>query len=294
LDFFQTTSTPSIQFLSDTSTIHIDIDNTTSTTTSTSTISTSPNSTITTQSISTTFNTTSLTTEQTTSTQNSTHSFLSIDTTSLNNKTSLSNETITSSTMNNTLLSTSNDLTENGSTSTHAQISDTTENIFNKNLTLQSFLKNNSDLIIRLLNRSDFFRKNLAHNKQFDIYNTTAEEAARHLTDRKSMQSLIHLLPPNLWSQLQNNFSTITFNQSQYMQASVPDPAILAEAAAQAGLPGPGPQTVPDHLWYQSPNYYRNPSQIINNIPMAKPASTCKLIFFSLISLLNIDFFLIL
>jgi hypothetical protein len=129
------------------------------------------------------------------------------------------------------------------------------------------------------------------NNKLFDIYNATPEETARHLADRKTMQSLIHLIPPNIWSQLQNNFSTITFNQSQYMQQAVPDSAILAEAAAQAGLTAPGPNSIPDHLWHPSPNYYRNPPQMINNIPIIKPTLTCKLIFI-LINQLN--FFLLL
>jgi hypothetical protein len=146
-------------------------------------------------------------------------------------------------------------------------------------LTLGTFLKNNSDLIIHLLNRTDFLRKNLATNKYFNIHNTTAEEVVRHLTDKKPMQPLVHLLPPNLWSQLQNNFSTISFNQTQYMQPSLPDPAVLAEVAAQAGLSSPGSYPVRDHLWHQNPNYYRNPPQIINNIPITKPTSTCKLIF---------------
>jgi hypothetical protein len=155
----------------------------------------------------------------------------------------------------------------------------TIEHIGKQNLTLGSFLRNNTDLIIRILNRTSFLRKNLVNNKPFDIHNATPEEAARHLADRKTMQSLIHLIPPNIWSQLQSNFSTITFNQSQYMQQSVPDSAILAEAAAHAGLTGPGPNSVPDHLWYQSPNYYRNPPQIINNLPIIRLTPTCNLTF---------------
>ncbi len=289
-DIFQTTSTPSIQFLSDTSTIYLDIDADISTTNILPTISTTSDSIITTESSSIILNSTLLTTQPITSTQNSTQSFLSIDTTLLNNKTSPSNEITMSSTPNNILLSTSNYSTESESISTNEQINNTTESILNKNLILGAFLKNNSDLIFYLLNRTDFLRKNLAHYKQFDIYNTTAEEASRHLSDRKTMQSLIHLLPPSLWSQLQSNFSTISFNQSQYNQPSLPDPAILAEAAAQAGLPGIGPYPIPDHLWHQSPNYYRNPPQIIHNIPITKPTSTCKLIFFQLINLFHINF----
>ncbi len=270
-DFFQTTSTPSIQFLSDTFTSLMDIDNGILITNSTST-----NSTITTESTSTTLNSTLSTTEQTTSTQNSTHLLPFINTTLSNNKTSSYNEIIISSTLNNTLSST----IENKSISSHEQINDITEHLAKQNLTLRSFLRNNTDLIFRLLNRTSFLRKNLAKNKPFDIYNATPEETARHLADRKTMQSLIHLIPPNLWSQLQNNFSTITFNQSQYTQQAVPDSAILAEAAAHAGLTVPGPNSIPDHLWHQNPNYYRNPPQIMNNIPMIKPTPTCNLTFF--------------
>jgi hypothetical protein len=260
-DFFQTSTIPSIQFLSETSTI-VDTDN--STTNLTSTILTSTDST--TEFIS--------TTEQTTSIENSTYSYVTNDT----NETSPSNEIITSSTVNNTLFllsSTSNYSIENKSFSIDEQINETTENIFNDNSTIATFFTNNTDLIMNLLNRTEFHSKNLINNKQFDIYNTTAEEAARHLTDRKTMQSLIHLLPPNLWSQLQKNFSFINFTQNQYMQPSLPDPVVLAEAAAQAGLPGPGPYPIPDYLWHQNSNYYRNPSQIINN----NPISTCELIF---------------
>ncbi len=279
-DFFQTTSTPSVQFLSDTSTIDIDIDVGISITNSTSTTSTTTDPTTTTKSSSTTLNSTLLTTKQTTSTQNSTHSFLSIKTTLLNNTTSPSNERIISYTLNNTLLSTSNYSAKSEPILSHEQTNDIIENFFKKNFTLGTFLKNHSDLIIHLLNRTNFLRKNLANNKQFDISNATVEEAARHLSDRKTMQSLIHLLPPGLWSQLQSNLSTIIFNQSQYVQPALPDPAILAEAAAQAGLSGPPSYPVPNHLWHQNPNYYRNPPQIINNIPLTKPITTCKLIFF--------------
>ncbi len=268
---FQTATTPSIQFLFDTSTIATaDIPSTDLT----SSISTFSDSTITIEPSSTTFNSTLITTttEQTTTTQNSTHAFLSIDTTSFNNETSPSNEIIISSSLNNLLSSTSSYSTENNPIVTHEQINNTTENIFNDNSTIGTFIKANSELILNLLNRTRFHSKNL-------IYNTTAEEAARHLSDRRTMQSLIHLIPPHLWSQLQSNFSTINFNQSQYMPPSLPDPVILAEAAAQAGLPAPGPYPIPEHLWHQPPNFYRNPPQIINNNPITKPTTTCKFIF---------------
>ena len=145
-DFFQTSTTPPIQFLSETSTIlHIDIDTDNSTTNFTSTLSTSTNSTNITELIS--------TTEQTTSTYNSTYSYVS------NNTTLFNNEIITSSTVNNTLLSTTNYSTENISFPFDEQINETTENILNDNSTIGTFLKNNSDLLINLLNRTHFYKK---------------------------------------------------------------------------------------------------------------------------------------
>lgn len=74
-------------------------------------------------------------------------------------------------------------------------------------------------------------------------------DTARHLSDRQSMQSLVHLIPTNLWNQLQNNNTINHQNQSYINRPSLPDPVLLAEAAAQAGLPGPGPYPIPDHLW---------------------------------------------
>jgi hypothetical protein len=56
-------------------------------------------------------------------------------------------------------------------------------------------------------------------------------------------------------------------NQTQYTKPLLPNPVVLAEAAAQAGLPGPGPYPIPEHLWH------RNPSQVIT-----KSRTTCKLI----------------
>lgn len=285
-DIFQTTSTPSVQFLSDTSPTYIDINDDISITNVSSTISISNDSIITTttttiETSSTTLNSTLSTTQQTTSIQNSTYGLLSTETILLNSTTLPLNDIIISSTVNNTLLSIFDNSTEDELYSPEEEIDETTEIPFNKNFTLGTFLKNNSDFIIHLLNRTDFLRRNLANHKQFDIHNATPEETARHLSDRKTMQSLIHLLPPGLWSQLQSNFSTVNFNQSQYIQPSLHDSAILGEAAAQAGLSGSGSYAVPDHRWHQNPNYYRNPSQIVNNnVPLTKPALTCKLIFF--------------
>ena len=289
-DFLQITSTPSIQFLLETSTSHIDVDNgialtnsTTTTTTTTTMTSIATETTLTTESISTTFNTTSTTTEPITTTQNSTQSstFFFDLTTESNERTSSFKEITTSMIFNNTSRSTSTDSIEHSeSISLHEHLNNTSDTIISRNMTLGSFLRNNTDLIIRLLNRTDFLRRNLVNNNQTNTYNATPEETARHLADRKAMRSLIHLIPPHIWSQLQKNYSTITFNQSQYLQPALPDPAILAEAAAQAGLIGPGYNPIPHHLWHQSPNYYRQPVQIINNYPTTKPTPTRKLIVF--------------
>ena len=279
LDFLQTPSTPSIQFLFETSNSHIDVDNGIATTIPLTT-ETFP----TTESTSTTFNSTLPTTEPITTTQNSTQtSFSSFfnATTESDTKTSSYDETMPSSILNNTFLSTAtSSIEESQSISWPEHLNDTSEPIISRNMTLGSFLRNNTDLIIRLLNRTDFLRKNLMNNTHTTIYNATPEETARHLADRKSMQSLIHLIPPNIWSQIQNNYSTITFNQSQYIQPAFPDPAILAEAAAQAGLIGTGSYPAPNQHWHQGPNYYRQPMQIINNYPTTKPTSTCKRISF--------------
>ena len=80
--------------------------------------------------------------------------------------------------------------------------------------------------------------------------NNRPSERAGH----QSMQSLIHLLPSNLWSQLQNNRSNAYANQTHLSKPALPDPVLLAEAAAQAGLPGPGPYPIPEHLWPYSPS----------------------------------------
>ncbi|CAF5202029.1 unnamed protein product, partial [Rotaria magnacalcarata] len=278
-DFFQTTETsPDIQNLLDASTMHTDITTENSAAYSTSTISTFSDSTTSIEHISSTFDSTFdstlITTEQMTTTENSTHSLLSFDTTSFNNETSTSNERNSFSSDNNTLWSTLSYSIENESISMYEQMNETTETIFNDTTTIENFVRNNSDLIVDLFNHTYPQGKNLIDDKQYEIYNTTAEEAAQHLADRRTMQSLIHLLPPNLWSQLQKNLSLFNFNQSQFIQPALPDPVILAEAAAQAGLPGPGPYPIPDHLWHQNMNYYRDPSQFINNIPIETSSST--------------------
>ena len=270
------TTVPTIQVSFDTSTNHIDIVTNISTKSLTATTSTFLNLTSTTKLISTTLNSVLIAREQTTSIQNSTHSSPSIDIISFNNETLPRDEIILSSTLNNALSSTLTYSTENELMPTYQQISETTRNIFSSSSTIRTFLKNNSDVIINQLNRTYPQSKNLINNKQYNIYNTTDKEMNRYLTDRKSMQSLIHLLPANLWSQLQSNFSTV---QSQYVRPSSTDDVVLAAAAAQAGLRNrPGPHPIPDHLWHKNPNYYRNPAQINNNIPIKNPTTTCELI----------------
>ncbi len=142
----------------------------------------------------------------------------------------------------------------------HEQINKTTDIP-----TRRTFSQNYTEFIVDSSNQTHLHGKNLANNQPFDIYNTTYEEAARYLTDRKLMQSLIHLLPPNLWSQIQNNRSIYHQNQTHYMKPLLPNPVLLAEAAAQAGLPGPGPYPIPEHLWPQ------NPLRVIPKLP-----TTCE------------------
>ena len=176
-----------------------------------------------------------------------------------------------SSTLNDTHWSTSTYTIDAESNSTDEQVSATTEIYYNDTSTIETLSKNDSDFIINFLNRTRLQSKNLINDKPFDVYNTTAEEAARHFTDRKTMQSLIHLLPPNLWSQFQKNFSIPTFNQSQYAKPALPDPVVLAEAAAQAGLSAPSQYPLPEYGWQYPPNIFRNPAPIPNNVPRPKP-----------------------
>lgn len=135
----------------------------------------------------------------------------------------------------------------------HTQIYQTTNMLSVSNSTKPVLVKNQTRLIGDLLNQSNVVRKRLPNNKQLEFYNSTFEEVAHHLSDRKLMQSLIHLIPPYLWSQIQQNHSIFRQNETQYIKPSLPDPVLLAEAAAQAGLPGPGPYPVPEHLWPRNP-----------------------------------------
>ncbi|CAF1239888.1 unnamed protein product [Adineta steineri] len=154
----------------------------------------------------------------------------------------------------------------------HEQINKTTDIFTINNSTSTTFLENHVQIDMNSSNLTHLFRKNFIKNKPYDTHNTTLEEeeeeAARRVTDRKIMQSLIHLIPPNLWSQIQNNRSFFHQNHTQYPKPSLPNPVILAEAAAQAGLPGPGPYPIPEHLWP------RNPPQIIARPTITSTFST--------------------
>lgn len=301
-DLFPTTETPSAPYLVDTSNANIDISTNNLTINSNSTIPTISDVATSASFISSTFDSTLMTTEQITTeqmiteqmtteqmttermttTENSTYASLLIDTTLINNDTFTSNEIFLFSNENNTVPATLMYSTEsNEPMSTNEQINDTTESTSTIISATETIIKNDTDLIINLLNHTYLQGKSLNDNKHSEIYNTTAEEAAKHLADRRTMQSLIHLLPPNLWSQLQNNFSFFNLNQSQFIPPSLPDPVLLAEAAAQAGLPPPGPYPIPDQFWHRNPNYYGNPPNGINKIPVqTSSTTTCKLIFF--------------
>ena len=137
------------------------------------------------------------------------------------------------------------------------------------------FSKQNSDLIASLFNRTILQSKYLIDEKQPTDQNMTSEEVAKSLSDRKMMQSLIHLLPPNLWSQFQTNFSMNAFNQSQYAKSPLSNPVLSSEAATKTGLPGSGPHHIPDHIWYQNANYYRNQAPVGHRNPITKASSIC-------------------
>ena len=117
-----------------------------------------------------------------------------------------------------------------------------------------------SKLTVDWSNKTHVLRKNLRNSDP-------REQAARYLANQKFLQSLMHLIPPNLWAQINNNRSMMQKNQTQYSKPLLPNPVVLAEAAAQAGLPGPGPYPIPDHLWH------RNPPQMIT-----RPRTTSKFI----------------
>lgn len=112
--------------------------------------------------------------------------------------------------------------------------------------------KSQTKLIVHWSNKTHVIRKPIKKSKQLNAYNRTLQDAARYLSDGKFMQSLIHLIPPHLWEQIQQNQSKIhqIHNQTKPL---LPDPVLLAEAAAQAGLPAPGPHPIPEHLWYRFP-----------------------------------------
>ncbi len=132
------------------------------------------------------------------------------------------------------------------------------ENI--KQNTEKNLQKNSTKSMVDWSNQTHVLRKNFRNSDP-------REQAARYLANQKFLQSLMHLIPPNLWAQITNNRSMIQKNHTQYSKPLLPNPVVLAEAAAHAGLPGPGPYPIPDHLWH------RNPSPIIT-----RPRTTSKFI----------------
>lgn len=263
-ELFQTTSTPSIQFLFDTTAIPNDIDNIgiSTTTTLTTTVLTTTDSESTTDAI-VVMNMTSTEMEQT----------------------SPMTDMMTSANIDNILYSSSSsieiDSIEGQTSSTLFSNDNVTKMTIVSNQTseIPAVTKTNdrTDFILHLLNRTGLFRKNFIRSAQFNENNLTAEQKAQHLADKKMMQSLIHSLPSDIWSQLQRNLTTITFNQTEYMQPSAADSVILAEAAAQAGLHVPG-QTYPmlNHRWQQSPSFYQNLPQTPHYFSFTKFMTTCS------------------
>jgi hypothetical protein len=149
----------------------------------------------------------------------------------------------------------------------------TTDISFQANSTRTTLIQNSTESI--LLNKNRFYRKqNLINNKLVDVNETTSEEKIRYSNDRKIMQSLIHLLPPKLWAQIQNNYSAMHRNQSYYGQPLLPNPVLLAEAAAQAGLSGPGPYPIPEHLWPRIPPQIKTKPSTIRVPYQTKPTTT--------------------
>ena len=140
-----------------------------------------------------------------------------------------------------------------------------------KSTTKPAILRKSTKLITNWSNQTQLVRKSLEDNHRFDIYNTTSEETIQQLNNRKLMQSLIHLLPPSLWSQIQRNQTIMEQDQPHYEKPSLPDPVLLAEAAAQAGLPSPGPYPIPEHLWP------RIPPQTMTRLPKTGKFSEQKL-----------------
>ncbi|CAF2188762.1 unnamed protein product [Rotaria magnacalcarata] len=150
----------------------------------------------------------------------------------------------------------------------HEHVNQTTDTFQINNSTNPTFVQNYTDLLVDWSNKTHIVRKIFPINKQYETNSTILEEPAKHLTDRKSMQSLIHLLPPNFWSQIQHNQSIVPQNQTNYIKPFLPNPVLLAEAAAQAGLPGPGPYPIPEHLWP------RNPPQTV--LKLSKTTTTSR------------------
>ena len=102
-------------------------------------------------------------------------------------------------------------------------------------------------------NKTQKFHRPSKHNYQHGYSNRTLEQAAQFLANQKLVRSLMHLIPPSLWAQLQNNRSGMHHNQTQFFRPPLPNPVLFPDTVAQAGLPNSGAHSVPEHLWYRYP-----------------------------------------
>lgn len=121
--------------------------------------------------------------------------------------------------------------------------------------------------IIDRSNQTQLFYRPSKSNSHYAYSNRTLEQAAQFLANQKLVRSLMHLIPPSLWAQLQNNRSGMQQNQTQFFRPPLPNPVVFSDTIAQAGLPNSGAHSVPEHLWY------RYPPQI-----MTRPTTKCKCI----------------
>lgn len=102
-------------------------------------------------------------------------------------------------------------------------------------------------------NQTQNLRRPSKPSYQHGYSNRTLEQAAQYLANQKLVRSLMHLIPPSLWAQLQNNRSGMHQNQTQYFRPPLPNPVVFPDTAGQAGLPNLGAHSVPEHLWYRYP-----------------------------------------
>ena len=131
----------------------------------------------------------------------------------------------------------------------HGQLNRTTDTSSMDNSTTSADRQNQSRSSHDLTNQTQWQGKNLIDQKSSAGDNRLTDDTARYLSDQKAMQSLVHLLPPNLWTQFQQNMSANSRNQTQFIKNGLPDPVLLAEAAAQAGLSSSGGYSFPQNLW---------------------------------------------